>query len=215
MSKSLREMQAEVDRFQLEVLGGEQSPQGPLALSGDAKRHRLNFLHEEVAEFDRAETLEDQADALIDLVYFALGALHHMGVPAGPVWDEVHARNMQKRLGTVAKRALPGMKDAVKPEGWTAPDHSWLNEVTPAIVAACRICAKKAGDYQRAVKRDDYFPFGLKSYVHEIFKKALRLKSLAAVEGDPLNESVMDTALDTINYCRFLADRLAAGDLEG
>lgn len=57
---------------------------------------RVLWLQEEIGEFIEAGSIEDQADAMIDLIYFALGTLVEMGVRPGALFDIVHAANMQK-----------------------------------------------------------------------------------------------------------------------
>ena len=81
------------------------------------------FLQEELNEFERAKDNKDlgeQFDALLDLVYVAMGAAAVLGLPWQEGWDRVHAANMQKEPGVKPGRS--GHPDAVKPEGWTAPD---------------------------------------------------------------------------------------------
>jgi hypothetical protein len=67
---------------------------------------------------------------------------------------------------------------------------------------------KKSADYNAgAVKLQDYFPFGTKSYVQMIWTKALRLRSLAG-EREPKNESLEDTCKDIMNYAAFMVAHL-------
>lgn len=97
-------------------------PEKPQRLSDDRKDWARTVLEEELIEFYNAETLEDEADALVDLSYFALGRLIEMGVVPGIVFDEVHEANMRKVRGTRSKRSDGLGFDAMKPEGWTGPD---------------------------------------------------------------------------------------------
>lgn len=77
-------------------------------------------------------------DALIDLVYVALGTayLHGFNFPEG--WRRVHEANMAKVRVENVEQSLAGsgrgsVYDVVKPEGWLAPDHRDL--VVPFVVA--------------------------------------------------------------------------------
>ena len=97
-------------------------PEKPQRLSDDRKDWARTVLEEELIEFYNAETLEDEADALVDLSYFALGRLVEMGVVPGLVFDEVHEANMRKRRGELSKRPNSLGYDAVKPDGWTGPN---------------------------------------------------------------------------------------------
>ena len=69
------------------------------------------------------------------------------------------------------------------------------------------LAARKALDYQAGVSRDDYFPFGLQSYVQMIWTKATRLRSIAQKGGPTEFESATDSALDIINYAAFMVER--------
>ena len=110
-----------VHRFNTDIIGLP-IPEAPTRLGENRKEWALDALNEEVGEFFAAETLEDEADALIDLSYFALGRLVEMGIVPGIVFDEVHEANMRKRQGELSKRPNSLGFDAVKPEGWTGPE---------------------------------------------------------------------------------------------
>lgn len=120
----------DVKRFQLEVLGLD-VPAQPTELKRDRFTFAKTALQEELNEFiDAYESnagLPEQADALIDLVYFALGRLLEMGIPPGPAFAEVQAANMRKKRGRTKRgHAL----DAAKPENWKGPDYEWLISLT-------------------------------------------------------------------------------------
>lgn len=80
---------------------------------------RLRHLREELDEYDRAADRGDvagQADALVDLVYVAIGNAIAQGFPWDELWAEVHAANLRKeRDPSLAKRVR-------KPAGWQPPD---------------------------------------------------------------------------------------------
>lgn len=79
------------------------------------------------------------------------------------------------------------------------------------VLEAVRLALTKGKDYNARVGRDAYFPLGLQSYAHEIYKKGLRLVNLSATGDAPNHESIRDTALDLINYSWFLADAIDRG----
>ena len=94
---------------------------------------RRDFLLEEVREFIEAFETDDQAgmaDALIDLVYVAMGTAHLMGLPWQVLWNEVQRANMTKQRasedGSDSKRG--NSLDVVKPPGWTPPDIEGILE---------------------------------------------------------------------------------------
>lgn len=114
-------MATDVERFNRELLGFP-VPTVPTKLRGSGRLMRSKHLLEELQEFTDATTAFDQADALVDLVYVALGGLIQMGMCPGAAFEEVHRTNMLKRRGAQAKRPDSCGYDAVKPKGWTAPD---------------------------------------------------------------------------------------------
>jgi len=89
---------------------------------------RYQFLMEEMQELIHSHRNGDVAgvaDALVDLVYVALGTAHLYGIPFDEVFDEVQRANMSKERSTGdddgrSKRGS-GL-DVVKPDGWTPPD---------------------------------------------------------------------------------------------
>lgn len=115
----------DVAEFQ-EIVLGNKFPEKPQLLENDLRDQTVVRIQEELDEFKEAKTINDQADALVDLMYFALGALHQAGVPTQQVFSDVHKCNMQKVKG-ITKRGDDN--DAAKPKEWKAPDHSWLDEL--------------------------------------------------------------------------------------
>jgi len=93
----------------------------PVHLTKRKLMERIECLQEELDEFELACQSQDaslQADALIDLVYFAKGTAVMLGLPWQQLWDDVHRANMAKIRG-ISHR---GHKvDCIKPHGWIAP----------------------------------------------------------------------------------------------
>ena len=118
----------------------------PRSLSDGLEAFRIGFLHEELEEYKNAthalsvavdekddaaitEQLENQLDALVDLVYVALGTAYLQGFDFETAWVRVQEKNMQKvraKTPEASKRGWAG--DVVKPEGWTPPRHTDLVE---------------------------------------------------------------------------------------
>lgn len=93
----------------------------PVHLTRRKLNERIEFLQEELDEFQAACVLQDldgQADALIDLVYVAKGTAVMLGLPWEALWDDVHRANMEKVRG-VSHRGHA--VDCVKPPYWTPP----------------------------------------------------------------------------------------------
>jgi predicted HAD superfamily Cof-like phosphohydrolase len=94
----------------------------------ESYQFRYKFMAEELEEFNRAfeeSDLSGMADALVDLVYVALGTALVMGIPFDECWREVQAANMRKVRANGADDERSKRKhllDVVKPEGWKPPD---------------------------------------------------------------------------------------------
>lgn len=116
----------------------------PVHLTPQKIADRVNFMLEELGEFvnaagtvfidfdsDKAEPycflfsdrnqsppdLPKMADALVDLVYVALGTAVQLGLPWAKLWDDVHAANMRKVRGSSTRNYI----DVIKPPGWVGP----------------------------------------------------------------------------------------------
>lgn len=118
---------------------------GPRVLPKDIQEFRSKFMREELDEYEAAvddlsevgENTADMAlafDALIDLVYVALGTAHLHGFDFREGWRRVHAANMSKVLAKSADESKRGYAlDVVKPVGWLPPDHSDLVRKLPRV----------------------------------------------------------------------------------
>lgn len=111
--------------------------EGPARLLDDnLSGFRQEFLHEELMEYGDGvddQNLAKQFDALIDLVYVALGTAYLQGFDFREGWRRVHAANMQKvRAQKKEDSTRNSTHDVVKPEGWVAPDLNDLVSPTGA-----------------------------------------------------------------------------------
>lgn len=98
----------------------------PHELDSETSDFRVKTMQEELDEYKQAVEegdLAGQFDALLDLVYFAMGTAHTQGFPWEVGWTEVQRANITKvrasQDGSDSKRGS-GL-DVVKPEGWKAP----------------------------------------------------------------------------------------------
>lgn len=116
----------DVIEFNRELLGIEQRT--PAMMPVEEHTHLTMALQEELQEFNDAVVegnVVGAVDAIIDMMYFAIGGLWKLGLSHEQMvqcMKAVHAANMLKRKGKVAKRHT-GAADAVKPEGWVAPEE--------------------------------------------------------------------------------------------
>lgn len=123
-------------------------PLQPTMLDFERGEFRLAFLREELTELERAisdEKLDDAVDALIDLIYVAVGTLGEMGVTVQPTWDEVQRANMKKRRGEKSTRSGSGGYDVVKPWDWTGPNHLPYLSITSDDVEALALMKAPQG----------------------------------------------------------------------
>ena len=113
----------------------------PRNVDKDLLEFRTKFMQEELDEFAAAKTAADQFDALLDLVYVAMGTAHIMGFPWEAGWARVQQANMAKvRASADASDSKRGSSwDVVKPEGWRAPDIAGLLDAFgwPTVCLEC------------------------------------------------------------------------------
>ena len=97
----------------------------PRALPEDLFKFRIKRLADEHCEYLDAVAAgihKDQLDALVDLVYIALGNAHLHGWDFDEAWKRVHATNMSKERVSVRNPGKYGhFTDIVKPAGWSTP----------------------------------------------------------------------------------------------
>lgn len=114
----------------------------PRFLPDDLSDFRSDFLSEELREYNDhhlgawtlsrpgnspeivEEALENQLDALCDLMYVALGNSHLQGFDFREAWRRVHAANMTKvRAQSAADSKRGSAFDVIKPPGFVPPSH--------------------------------------------------------------------------------------------
>ena len=75
-----------------------------------------------------------------------------------------------------------------------------MDKAAEILKEAADLKIRKSQDYQNGIwKEKDYFPFGSKSYIHMMWTKMLRIRSVAEKENTNF-ESLEDSLLDMINY---------------
>ena len=91
---------------------------------------RIKFILEELQELNTAmgtENLGEVLDALVDIVYVALGTAYCFNLPFDEAWKRVHEANMKKVRATDPSASKRGSTlDVVKPIGWEKPDIEGL-----------------------------------------------------------------------------------------
>lgn len=162
----------------------------PTVLASDRVGRRVAWMREEIDEFEQANTVVDQADAIVDLMYFALGTLVEMGVEGEPLFEIVHRANMRKVSGgSVSTRADGKIQ---KPADWVTPEV----EMAAAIVMA-------TSKYNLEVGAQDGSWAAISSMIEPLIGAADRPTSAASdfeIVGGPLDTGRDNAADDFLSY---------------
>jgi predicted HAD superfamily Cof-like phosphohydrolase len=114
----------DIDNFHKKY-GFEKNEKIDIPNNNELINFRTAFLMEELAEYTNAITKKDAAgalDALVDIVYIALGTAWLFNLPFEKAWTEVQKANMNK-IRAKDKTGKRGTKfDVVKPKDWKAPN---------------------------------------------------------------------------------------------
>lgn len=109
----------------------------PHLLTPEETSYFARFIMEELSEYLRAneeQNLVGAADAIVDLVYVALGAAHAMGLPFEELFEVVHKANLKKEPANEFCRSIRGNQyDVIKPVGWEAPEPEMENIIKNAM----------------------------------------------------------------------------------
>ena len=98
----------------------------PCLLQKERVEKRYKWMLEELNEFLDAPDMAEQADAMIDLIYFALGTMVEMGIPPEQLFEIVQQANMAK-LWPDGKPHYNSDGKTIKPAGWKDP-HTALEK---------------------------------------------------------------------------------------
>lgn len=92
----------------------------PRKLDHERVIKRYKWMMEEIDEFKSAKDVCDQVDAMIDLIYFALGTLVETGVKPEKLFSIVHTANMNK-LWPDGNPHYDEDGKTIKPKSWEDP----------------------------------------------------------------------------------------------
>lgn len=125
------DLYAMVSEFQKKF--GHEKPVKPQRLDDEMYNLKIRHMLEELEEFIDAhkykKDLEQCLDALVDLVYVALGAAYSHGFDFNEAFRRVHEANMRKERATAAHQSKRGTTlDIIKPRGWVAANLKDLVE---------------------------------------------------------------------------------------
>ncbi|BBM88533.1 hypothetical protein COTS27_00214 [Spirochaetota bacterium] len=95
-------------------------PNQPNLLTKEDVSFITRMVNDELAELKAAKTLTDQSDALVDTIYYILHIACKNGINLDPLFEIVHAANMDKVAKGVNRRRSDGK--VLKPENWQPPE---------------------------------------------------------------------------------------------
>jgi|TARA_R100000353_G_scaffold163896_1_gene124490 predicted HAD superfamily Cof-like phosphohydrolase len=114
----------DIDAFHKKY-GFEKNDKVGIPENNELVNFRTSFLLEELAEYSQAITKKDTAaalDALVDIVYIALGTAWLFNLPFERAWEQVQKANMNKIRSKSKSKKRGTSFDVIKPKGWRPPD---------------------------------------------------------------------------------------------
>jgi len=112
---------------------GHPAPKVPVMIEKTRARSRGTWMLEEVAEFLTADDIYEQADAMIDLMYFALGTMVEMGIEPDELFNIVQKANMDKLWEDGKPRYNKKDGKVIKPDNWEDPKPKIKNYIDVLI----------------------------------------------------------------------------------
>lgn len=107
---------------------GHPNPEAPVMLDAERAGKRAAWMLEEIGEFLTSRDVTEQSDAMIDLIYFALGTMVEMGVRPDRLFEIVQHANMSK-LGPDGKPLYHPDGKTRKPDNWEDPEPKLRAEI--------------------------------------------------------------------------------------
>ncbi len=103
------------------------NPTSPQLMDRDAVAFIAEMVDDELQELREATDVAEQADALVDAIYYICDTAVRHGMNLDRVFDIVHGANMQKVVDGRVIRREDGK--ILKPEGWQDPGPLLLEEL--------------------------------------------------------------------------------------
>lgn len=130
----------DVKEFQLKF--GHPTADRPQKMDPERALKRYHWMLEEINEFLEADEIVEQADAMIDVMYFALGTLVEMGIRPDALFQIVQNANMAK-LWPDGKPHYNAEGKTIKPAGWEDPHGKLKAEIDRQAAAADALAKDK------------------------------------------------------------------------
>ncbi len=91
----------------------------PILMSKSTVEFLRKMVNDELDELEESESVVEQADALVDAIYYICDCAVKHGMNLDPLFNIVHQANMSKVVDGKVIRRDDGK--ILKPEGWIAP----------------------------------------------------------------------------------------------
>lgn len=104
----------------------------PTLMGMERAKKRYDWMKEEIDEFIEAtenKDLVEQADAMIDVIYFALGTLVEIGVEPENLFTIVQQANMSKLWEDGKPHFRESDGKVIKPPTWVDPHSKTVEEI--------------------------------------------------------------------------------------
>lgn len=105
---------------EFQIKANQPASSKPIKMDVSRSKIRYKWMLEELNEFLDAKDIVEQADAMIDLMYFAIGTLVEMGVRPDDLFEVVHKANLSK-ISANSDRIYDPDGKLMKPSGWIDP----------------------------------------------------------------------------------------------
>jgi len=108
----------------------------PKLMNLERAKKRCSWMNEEIHEFIDAtkdEDIYEQVDAMVDLIYFALGTLVEIGAPPEEIFKIVQSANMNKLWGDGKPRFRESDSKVIKPANWENPHNKIVEAINKMI----------------------------------------------------------------------------------
>jgi len=120
----------------------------PAVMEFKRQSERFDYMVEELFEFYEAETVVDQADAMIDLIYLAIGTMVELGVKPEKLFEIVHNANMSKIWPDGKPHTNPETGKIIKPPTFVRPEPLLQAEIESQAKKELRTESRKVSEYR-------------------------------------------------------------------
>ena len=105
----------------------EQLPKSPVQMTTKEIQFIKKMVNDELDELESAETITEQADALVDAIYYICDCAVKHGMNLDPLFEIVHSANMRKIVDGKVIRRNDGK--ILKPNNWVDPQSALEAEI--------------------------------------------------------------------------------------